>query len=85
MTKRLMAVTVAVLVGSAVALSAQQPTFSARRESVRVDVLVTDQRMPEMTGIELVATARSEGFDVTALLLTGYTDPEDIIAAIKGS
>jgi len=52
-----------------------------RREPV--DVLVTDQRMPEMTGIELVATARAEGIDITTLLLTGYTDPEDIIAAIN--
>ncbi|MFP2963585.1 response regulator [Myxococcus sp. 1LA] len=52
-----------------------------RKESV--DVLITDQRMPEMTGIELVATARAEGFDVTALLLTGYTHPDDIIAAIN--
>ncbi|MET0405849.1 MAG: response regulator [Cystobacter sp.] len=49
----------------------------------RVDVLITDQRMPEMTGIELVTAARAEGIDVTALLLTGYTDPEDIIAAIN--
>ncbi len=49
----------------------------------RVDVLITDQRMPEMTGIELVAAARAEGIDVTAILLTGYTDPEDIIAAIN--
>nr|WP_257455572.1 response regulator [Archangium lipolyticum] len=48
-----------------------------------VDVLITDQRMPEMTGIELVTAARAEGIDVTALLLTGYTDPEDIIAAIN--
>jgi DNA-binding response OmpR family regulator/signal transduction histidine kinase len=48
-----------------------------------VDVLITDQRMPEMTGIELVAAARAEGLDVTALLLTGYTEPEDIIAAIN--
>jgi PAS domain S-box-containing protein len=48
-----------------------------------VDVLITDQRMPEMTGIELVTAAREEGIDVTALLLTGYTDPEDIIAAIN--
>ncbi len=48
-----------------------------------VDVLITDQRMPEMSGIELVAAARAEGIDLTALLLTGYTDPEDIIAAIN--
>ncbi len=48
-----------------------------------VDVLITDQRMPEMSGIELVTAARADGIDLTALLLTGYTDPEDIIAAIN--
>ena len=44
MTKRLVAVSVAVLLGSAVAPSAQQPTFSAKREAVRVDALVTAAR-----------------------------------------
>lgn len=48
-----------------------------------VDLLITDQKMPEMTGLELVAAARAEGHDVTALLLTGYTDPDDLIAAIN--
>ncbi|SEU28878.1 PAS domain S-box-containing protein [Stigmatella erecta] len=63
------------------ATSGQEALSILRTQSV--DVLVTDQRMPEMTGIELVAAARAEGIDVTALLLTGYTDPEDIIAAIN--
>jgi response regulator RpfG family c-di-GMP phosphodiesterase len=52
-----------------------------RREPV--DALVTDQKMPEMSGTELVAAARAEGVDVTSILLTGYTDPQDIIAAIN--
>jgi VWFA-related protein len=43
MTRRLVAASVAVLMGGGVAPSAQQPTFSAKRESVRVDVLVTDR------------------------------------------
>jgi Ca-activated chloride channel family protein len=43
MRRRLVGVSLAVLLGSAVAPSAQQPTFSAKRESVRVDVLVTDR------------------------------------------
>jgi len=43
MTRRLVAASVAVMMGGAVAPSAQQPTFSAKRESVRVDVLVTDR------------------------------------------
>ncbi len=48
-----------------------------------VDLLITDQKMPEMTGIQLVAAARAEGIDVPAVLLTAYTDPEDLIAAIN--
>ncbi|MCE9673476.1 response regulator [Myxococcus stipitatus] len=63
------------------ALSGHAALEILRRE--QVDVLVTDQRMPEMTGIELAATARAEGFDVTTLLLTGFTDPDDLIAAIN--
>ncbi len=46
-----------------------------------VDVLVTDQRMPGMTGIELLAHARESSPHTVRLLLTGYTD----LAAIVGS
>ena len=37
MMQRLMMTSAAVLLGSVVAPSAQQPTFSAKREAVRVD------------------------------------------------
>jgi VWFA-related protein len=47
---RLMTATVALLLGSVVAPSAQQATFSAKREAVRVDVLVTD-RAKVVTGL----------------------------------
>ena len=43
MTTKLVAVSVAVVLGGTVSPSAQQPTFSAKREAVRVDVLVTDR------------------------------------------
>lgn len=48
-----------------------------------VDVLLTDQKMPGMTGIELAAAARAEGIDVTTILMTAYTNPTDLIAAIN--
>src|SRR5688500_696385 len=48
-----------------------------------VDLLVTDQRMPGMTGIELVAKARETQPDLCAILLTAYTDPRDLVAAIN--
>ncbi|ARU03550.1 phosphohydrolase [Comamonas serinivorans] len=47
----------------------------------RIDVLVSDQRMPGMTGIELLAQARELSPHTIRLLLTGYTD----LAAIVGS
>ena len=43
MTKALTAAPLALLLGSGLSPSAQQPTFSARREAVRVDALVTDR------------------------------------------
>jgi CheY-like chemotaxis protein len=47
-----------------------------------VDLLLTDQKMPEMTGIELVREARKLGIHVTTILLTAYTNPNDLIAEI---
>src|SRR4051812_15469727 len=49
----------------------------------RVDLMITDQRMPDMTGTQLIADARKEGIDVTAILLTAYSSPQDLIAAIN--
>lgn len=48
-----------------------------------VDLIVTDQKMPNMTGIQLISKARERGCDFTAILLTGYADPQDIIDAIN--
>jgi CheY-like chemotaxis protein len=48
-----------------------------------VDLLLTDQKMPEMTGIQLVSAAREAGIEVCTILLTAYSDPGDIIAAIN--
>lgn len=48
-----------------------------------VDLLVTDQRMPGMTGVELLEQARRLQPDLCAILLTAYTDPRDIVDAIN--
>ncbi|MFO0581372.1 MAG: response regulator [Anaeromyxobacter sp.] len=48
-----------------------------------VDLLVTDQRMPGRTGIELIQEARRLHPDLCAILLTAYTDPREIVAAIN--
>ncbi|HTP49925.1 MAG TPA: response regulator [Anaeromyxobacteraceae bacterium] len=48
-----------------------------------VDLLVTDQRMPGMGGVELVAQARELRPDLTAILVTAYTEPEELVEAIN--
>lgn len=48
-----------------------------------VEVLITDQKMPDMTGVELIARAQRAGVDVTPILLTGYSDPADLVDAIN--
>ena len=49
----------------------------------RVDLLITDQKMPGMTGLDLIAEARKRLPEIQAILLTAYTEPEDLIAAIN--
>jgi PAS domain S-box-containing protein len=48
-----------------------------------VDLLITDQKMPGMTGLDLIAEARKRLPELQAILLTAYTEPEDLIAAIN--
>lgn len=48
-----------------------------------VSVILSDQRMPDMTGSEFLAQARCQQPDAVRLLCTGYTDVEDAIAAIN--
>ncbi|MBM4344375.1 MAG: hybrid sensor histidine kinase/response regulator [Deltaproteobacteria bacterium] len=48
-----------------------------------LDVIVTDQRMPGLTGIELLAAARQRRPDVAGIVLTAYTDTPALIAAIN--
>jgi CheY-like chemotaxis protein len=38
----------------------------------RFDLLVTDQRMPRCTGLELVARIRAEGGQLPAVIVSGY-------------
>lgn len=46
-------------------------------------VIISDQRMPEMTGVELLEKAKKLKPDTTRILLTGYTDIESVIDAIN--
>jgi DNA-binding NtrC family response regulator len=49
----------------------------------RVAVIVTDQRMPKMTGIELLREVRSQAPETVGIILTAFTDVDVLIEAIN--
>lgn len=49
----------------------------------RVDVVVSDVRMPGMDGYELLRHVRSERPELPFLLVTAYADVEDAVAALQ--
>uniref|UniRef100_UPI004055B7FE response regulator n=1 Tax=Candidatus Electrothrix sp. TaxID=2170559 RepID=UPI004055B7FE len=48
-----------------------------------IAIVVTDQRMPGMTGIELLQHIKKKNKDVIRIILTAYTEVGEIIAAIN--
>src|ERR687884_940975 len=48
-----------------------------------IDVVIADQRMPEMTGVEMLEKLRESKPDVAGIVLTGFTDPPALISAIN--
>ncbi|CAN5468730.1 hypothetical protein BH10BDE1_BH10BDE1_25620 [soil metagenome] len=49
----------------------------------RVTVIISDQRMPQMTGVEFLAQSLKTHPDAIRILLTGYADIEVVIEAIN--
>ncbi len=52
-----------------------------RREWVQI--ILCDQRMPETTGVEFLSRVRDEWPDVIRMIISSYTDSEDIISAVN--
>ena len=48
-----------------------------------VHIIMTDQRMPHVTGVELLAKVKARSPNAIRLLFTGYADLESIISAIN--
>jgi DNA-binding NtrC family response regulator len=48
-----------------------------------VHVIMTDQRMPEMTGVELLRRARGECPQAIRMVFTGYADIKSVVDAIN--
>src|SRR5438093_1441244 len=52
-----------------------------RRQSVHV--IMTDQRMPGMTGVELLSQVQGEHPDAIRVVFTGYADIKAVIDAVN--
>jgi response regulator RpfG family c-di-GMP phosphodiesterase len=48
-----------------------------------VDVVVSDQRMPQMTGVELLQKVKQSSPNTVRLLLTGYSDLDAVIDSVN--
>ncbi len=52
-------------------------------EENNVSLIISDQRMPGMTGVEFLEMCLHEHPDIVRIILTGFTDVEDLIGAIN--
>ena len=63
------------------ALSAKEGLDILRNNDI--EIILTDQRMPEMTGVEFLELVIKEFPDPIRILITGYADIEAVIDAIN--
>ena len=63
------------------AAGAEEALAVLRREFV--SIVLCDQRMPGMSGVEFLKRVRAEWPDLVRIVISGYTDAEDIIAGIN--
>ncbi len=52
-------------------------------ESTEIEIILTDQRMPDMTGVEFLESIIGEFPNPIRILLTGYTDMEALVDAVN--
>lgn len=64
-----------------VAKSAEEGFKILKENEVRL--VITDQRMPSMTGVEFLEKIATQYPDITRIILTAYSDVEVIISAIN--
>ncbi|WP_057938400.1 response regulator [Algoriphagus resistens] len=63
------------------AISAEEGRAILSKEEI--DIIITDQRMPEETGVEFLASIIPVHPDPIRILLTGYTDIQAVIDSIN--
>ncbi len=52
-------------------------------EANNIEIVLSDQRMPEMTGVEFFASLIEEHNDCMRILVTGYSDIKAVVDAIN--
>jgi len=52
-------------------------------EEHTIHVIITDQRMPNMTGVEFLEQVLDKHIDPVRILLTGYTDMSTLVEAVN--
>ena len=52
-------------------------------QSGKIDLIISDYRMPGLTGLEFLQLLQQEGYDVPLIMLTGYATIEHAVASIK--
>src|SRR5579871_407965 len=63
------------------AISGEEAISTLRNK--QVNIIITDQRMPNMTGVEFLESILDEFPDPIRILLTGYADMNAVIDAIN--
>ncbi|MGQ0646097.1 MAG: sigma-54-dependent transcriptional regulator [Gemmatimonadaceae bacterium] len=48
-----------------------------------IDLILSDYRMPGLTGLEFLALLQREGYDIPLIMVTGYASIEHAVSAIK--
>jgi DNA-binding NtrC family response regulator len=48
-----------------------------------IDLIISDYRMPGLTGLEFLSLLQREGYDIPLIMVTGYASIEHAVAAIK--
>lgn len=53
------------------------------RNNDSISMLITDQKMPGLSGLELVRIVNSEKNGILSIIISAYTDPDDLVDAVN--
>ena len=67
----------------AYSVSRKYKNFLNQIENNTFDVVITDQRMPEMSGLELLAAVSERGLDLPVIMITAYGTINQAVEAIQ--